>query len=156
MLRTRKKQLWSGSILLCYPIRNSWSAMECKEVCIHAHGRTAKQQHHVHQVGSYQCLSNLIFFNRIFHLLLQILGFFFLFGLFSKFVSYFCFSYLFKKVSLQRVCFYCHYKVKVAFSIEKKSPKVLKRNYVIWFPFALRFQEAIFFPSYWGTFPAMM
>lgn len=85
--------------------------MECKEVCILAHGQTAKQLSTFSSTGGFLTLS-VLQLTGFFHFLLQI--FFYLFVWFfpvfldlfitKKFVSYFCSLVFFNQVSKKSVC----------------------------------------------------
>lgn len=112
MLRTHKKQLWSGSILLCYPICTPWSVMECKEVCILAHGQTAKQLQLLSSTSGFLTLSVFIWQDTSFSLadlFICLFSFSCLFGstyLLQKslFRSHFCSLIFFHQVSKKSVC----------------------------------------------------
>lgn len=112
MLRTHKKQLWSRSILLCYPICTPWSVMECKEVCILAHGQTAKQLQLLSSTSGFLTLSVFIWQDTSFSLadlFICLFSFSCLFGstyLLQKslFRSHFCSLIFFHQVSKKSVC----------------------------------------------------
>lgn len=114
MLRTHKKQLWSGSILLCYPICTPWSVMECKEVCILAHGQTAIEaaSTFISSTSGFLTLSVFIWQDTSFSLadlFICLFSFSCLFGstyLLQKslFRSHFCSLIFFHQVSKKSVC----------------------------------------------------
>lgn len=114
MLRTHKKQLWSGSILLCYPICTPWSVMECKEVCILAHGQTAIEaaSTFISSTSGFLTLSVFIWQDTSFSLadlFICLFSFSCIFGstyLLQKslFRSHFCSLIFFHQVSKKSVC----------------------------------------------------
>lgn len=139
MLRTHKKQLWSGSILLCYPICTPWSVMECKEVCILAHGQTAIEaaSTFISSTSGFLTLSVFIWQDTSFSLadlFICLFSFSCLFGstyLLQKslFRSHFCSLIFFHQVSKKSVCVLL--KVKTSLSCFKSCfKKVFQMQYL--------------------------
>lgn len=139
MLRTHKKQLWSGSILLCYPICTPWSVMECKEVCILAHGQTAIEaaSTFISSTRGFLTLSVFIWQDTSFSLadlFICLFSFSCLFGstyLLQKslFRSHFCSLIFFHQVSKKSVCVLL--KVKTSLSCFKSCfKKVFQMQYL--------------------------
>lgn len=138
MLRTHKKQLWSGSILLCYPICTPWSVMECKEVCILAHGQTAIEaaSTFISSTSGFLTLSVFIWQDTSFSLadLFYLFVWFFLsFWTYllqkSLFRSHFCSLIFFHQVSKKSVCVLL--KVKTSLSCFKSCfIKVFQMQYL--------------------------
>lgn len=136
MLRTHKKQLWSGSILLCYPICTPWSVMECKEVCILAHGQTAIEaaSTFISSTSGFLTLSVFIWQDTSFSLadlFICLFSFSCLFGstyLLQKslFRSHFCSLIFFHQVSKKSVCVLL--KVKTSLSCFKSCFKKVVSN----------------------------